>query len=322
MGAAGIAGVSGATGTTTGTSPWRKGSKAYCAQGGDLLYRNPIWSDARGVYLITSTGSASSRIDFNDGSGWIHLTTLQKSPANPALTGFSNGSLVAYGSSACAITFVDQNATRCSAASSQITSVSIVDSQLAYAVYKDRALRFDGTFWTQWGEPLNGHGATAAWGVWASKDAVAVVAGEDEIFLQEGMKMQLQTGFPHGDYRAVWGFGPNDIWVANELGQLVHFDGQSWSVVATVPGACPAVRSLWGKDGVVFVSTDHTVLALKNRALQVLADYPCDGQRSVMGLWGNSTDEVFFASQTVDPLDASCSGIRLKWFDGKTVSPL
>jgi len=37
---------------------------------------------------------------------------------------------------------------------------------------------------------------------------------------------------------------------------------------------------------------------------------------------GKLKDEVFFASQTFDPLDASCAGIRLEWFDGKTVSPL
>jgi len=317
---AGAAGVGGAAGMPN-VPLWRKSTQAYCGTPGAALNRNPIWSDARGVYMLTSTGSTQSSIDFNAGTGWKLASQSQKGPSLPSLTGFVGGPLVEYGSSACAITLVDGSSSSCSAASSQVTSVSIVDAKLGYAVYQDRVLRYDGMFWTQWGPPLEAP-STYAWGVWASPETVVVVADEARIFLQQQGELRLQKGVPDGDYRATWGFAANDIWAANTIGQLVHYDGQGWSLAGTIGGECPGIRSLWGSDGVLFFATDHSVGMLKGTQVQSILAYPCDSPISVMGIWGNSKQELFIALQAFDEIESECGGIQLKWFDGSTVKPL
>jgi hypothetical protein len=158
--------------------------------------------------------------------------------------------------------------------------------------------------------------------VWASKETVVVVADAGKIFRQQGTTLRQELNVPDGDYRAVWGFSATDIWAGNQGGQLVHFDGTSWSVGLTLPTDCPGIRSLWGRDGTLFFTTDHSFGMLRGDELRVLADYPCDGSRSVMGLWGNSKEEVFFATQANDQIDDACSGIQLSWFDGATVKRL
>jgi hypothetical protein len=271
---------------------------------------------------LSSIGSSVSSIDFNAGAGWMLINQSLKGPSLPSLTGFVGGPLVEYGSSVCAITFVDGKSNSCSAASSHITSVAIVNAELGYAVYGDRVLRYDGAFWTQWGSKLEGSDSAYAWGVWASDKTVAVVADAGMIFLQQASELRLQTDVPSGDYRAVWGFASNDIWAGNSLGQLVHFDGQSWTVAAKIGGECPGIRSLWGSDGVLFFTTDHAFGMWKDGAAWLLAEHPCDSDLSVMGVWGSSKQEVFFALQAQGQINGTCGGVQLLWFDGTDVRPL
>jgi len=276
------------------------------------------------VFVVTSTNSTDSRIDENGGSGWKRLTDDSRvGPSNPFLTGFPDGPLLEYGNSACAISFVEGTAKHCSGAGSRATAVSIVDSRLAYAVYDDRVLRFDGSFWVQWADVLSGGGdPTYAWGVWASKDTVVVVADAGKIFRQQGPTLQLQAAVPPGDYRAVWGFGATDIWSGNQLGELVHFDGQSWSVAAKLPGECAGIRSLWGHDDTLFFTTDHAFGRWRLGVTEILGDFACDGPQAVMGVWGNSKEEVFFATQANERVNEACSGVLLIWFDGTAVKQL
>ena len=317
-------GVGGAAGMPNDTPLWRSSTEPFCPPPGSVLNRNPIWSDARGVSVVTSSSSTDSRIDSNDGSGWKRLTEDSKSgPSNPSLTGFPYGPLVEYGNSACAISFIEGTVNRCSGAGSRATAVSIVDAQVAYAVYDDRVLSFNGSFWVQWGGVLSGKDdPTYTWGVWASKDTVVVVADAGKIFLQQGMKLQQQAAVPAGDYRAVWGFGATDIWAGNQLGELVHFDGKNWSVAATLPGECAGIRSLWGRDDTLFFTTDHAFGLWRAGVAQILGDFSCAGSSSVMGVWGNSKKEVFFATQVTELIDDACSGVELFWFDGTAVKAL
>ncbi|MEO6598283.1 MAG: hypothetical protein ABIQ16_00315 [Polyangiaceae bacterium] len=318
----GSTGGGGTAGTPNVPPLWRMSTKAYCGAPGATLNRNPIWSDTRGVYLISSTGSTESSIQLNAGAGWQLSKPSQKGPSSPSLTGFVGGQLVEYGSSTCAITFVDGKSSSCSAASSQVTGVSIVDNKLGYAVYRDRVLRYDGALWTQWGPALEGVDRPYAWGVWASNDAVAVVADAGKIYLQRGAGFQLQPGVPDGDYRAIWGFAANDIWAGSSKGDLLHFDGQSWSIAARVDTGCPAIGSLWGSDGVLFFTTARAIGVLKDGNVELLADYPCDGSLSVKGVWGEAKQEAFFATQDDEQIDSTCGGIQLSWFDGTMLRPL
>ncbi|HEY3254255.1 MAG TPA: hypothetical protein VGJ91_09915, partial [Polyangiaceae bacterium] len=198
--ASSAAGTSGAgIGGTAGVPSvplWRMSTQAYCGQG--YLNPNPIWSDARGVYVLSSSWSPSIDIQFNGGTGWTLSDETGLGPALASLTGFVGGPLVAYGTGRCAISFVQGNANACNAMFSQIIDVFTVDAQLAYAVYQDRVLRYDGASWTQLGPPLES--VTTARGVWASAETVVVVAEGGKIYLLQDGQFRLQKGVPAGDY--------------------------------------------------------------------------------------------------------------------------
>jgi membrane AbrB-like protein len=92
---------------------------------------------------------------FNDGTGWVErVRDPQALVFESRITGFRDGPVVSYGDRSCAIRFVDGSEIQCSAASSRIAHVFTLDSGLAYAVYDDRVLYYDGTFWRQLGDPL------------------------------------------------------------------------------------------------------------------------------------------------------------------------
>jgi hypothetical protein len=58
---------------------------------------------------------------------------------------------------------------------------------------------------------------------------------------------------------AVWGSGPNDVYVAGEVGQLRHFDGTQWSDESTGTGA--HLTGVWGSGPTdVYVSTYSNAL--------------------------------------------------------------
>lgn len=305
-------------------TPWRMSSTPFCGTPGVELNEGALWSDSRGVYLLEASAPGRARLEFNAGDGWQTLLASHSSPNLAALTGIWRGPLIEYGSSACAIAFIDGKQMTCSAASSQVSSVFMVDDQLGYAVYGDRLLRYDGTLWTQDGpklEPAN-QGQAIARAVWASTDTVVIAANAGRIYLGTGPQMDLQADVPDGDYAAAWGFAPDDLWVGNDAGQLVHFDGEHWKVGATLPGDCGAIRSLWGSDGVLFYATNHSFGYLEHGRPKALADYGCDSTITVKGMWGNSNREVFFATQDYQMLDAPCARIELSWFDGSALNPL
>jgi hypothetical protein len=96
---------------------------------------------------------------------------------------------------------------------------------------------------------------------------------------------------PAGDYLPAWGFGPNDVWLGNGAGQLVHYDGATWKAITASPSGS-AIGRLWGAAGQVYFNTNIEFGRWNGQSVDVLIG-PQSGAASnprvlIRGLWGPS----------------------------------
>ena len=107
-----------------------------------------------------------------------------------------------------------------------------------------------------------------AYDVWGTADGDLYAVGSDDV----GEIVPVVAKRGAGEWPVVWqgavdddfkqlirihGSGPNDIWVAGGPNQLVHFDGDSWSIVPLPASSCPSTRDVWAAAGQVFVACDN-----------------------------------------------------------------
>jgi len=337
LGGRGGAATGGGGGAGTSGKPlWRQSQDAFCPKinGSSFL---DIWSDERGAFVLTSDAKTRPAIWSNLGTGW-KITFDWPGDTNilyqGGLKGFANGPLVVYGGFPCGIQFVDGGSAECSGAASFVADLSVVSTGRAYAVNYDRLLQYDGDFWTQLGAALPAVGWTSA--VWADSSTVVVTANETYggglVFrMDSGGDPLLLAGLPSQvEPLAVWGFGASDIWVGGSQGQLVHFDGAGWSEAATIPYNASGPRSvsgtggigkikLWGTAGSLFAIAGNVFGHWDGTQFKVIDSLT--GDAFFAGLWGNSASEIFLAVHDGQN-SAACGPFRLRWFDGKVVSPL
>ena len=310
---------------------WRNSYSRFCENTADS-YANVIqvWSDDRGVFLIVQDYDRSlpPSIRANTGNGWQTTYAWPNGTSmdyEGGLRGFVDGPLIAYGISHCAIQLVDSNGAVCSGAPTGSTSIAVVDASLAYSAYEDRVLRFDGSLWTQLGDPLPSNPAATtrprARGIWADSSIIVVVANEGSVYFVDPSSGQavLQAGLPKSDTAAVWGFGSKDIWIGNDAGALYHYDGTTWSLAPPIVegSGLPNVR-LWGSEGKLFVATATVFAEWDGSRFSVLESLTSHGMYN--DLWGNSPEEVFITVNRGD--DKDCGPFQVRWFDGSVVGPL
>ncbi len=78
-----------------------------------------------------------------------------------------------------------------------------------------------------------------------------------------------ETGFATGSLSAIWGTGPNDLWVGGPRGRLRHWDGSGWQVAAVaLDNVMPvqnAVNAIWGTgpDDIWVVGADLALHKVK-----------------------------------------------------------
>ncbi len=317
----------------SGSHPlWRKSSQPFCSSLGSSVGSLHVWSDARGAFVLASLDgeaklpTVSTNISTNTGSGWNTTYTWSGYDFDRALglKGFVNGPLVAYLGPSCPIGFVDGGVASCSGAQ-PVDDVAVVNSNLAYAVYQDRVLQFDGNFWTQLGGPLPAAGAAPflARSVWADASTIVVVGDAGHVYvIPSGGDPVLQTGLPEVDFFAVWAFAASDIWIGSADGQLYHHDGVTWSLKASIPGNCGSIHKLWGSDGSLFVLTQSLFGRWDGSGITTLSSLACDLTASFYDLWGNSPSEVFVVLEDRTHGIAGCGPAQVQWFNGSVVSPL
>ena len=317
---------------TTKTPLWRNSYDRFCEKSASSWGAyNSVWTDDRGVFLLIRDANAGSdmlpSIRSNTGDGWqISYTWPNESYSNSGLSGlrgFVDGPLVAFGLLPCKIQLVDGNSAICSGAPKDISDVAVLSVSLAYAVYSDRVLRFDGSMWTQLGTTLPSNpSATArpyARGVWGDSSMVVVVANEGSVYLIDSAeKATLQNDLQGPDYTAVWGFASDDIWVGNGNGEIYHYDGGRWSLALVVPTEYGSVTKLWGHGGKLFVLAGRAFAEWDGSSF-ILRD-SLSGNAFYQDIWGTSHDQVFMTVTNYD--DQDCGTFQVRWFDGSVVGPL
>lgn len=313
----------------TGNPPlWRSSYDRFCTKT-EHHYAGlvSVWSDHRGVFLLVhdTYHDLPPTILSNTGGGWQTSYTWPSEvwmyPVSGGLRGIVDGPLIAFGILPCTIQLVDSTGAACSGAPSRAEAVAVVSPTLAYAVSDGEVLRFDGSLWTQLGDPLpnipSAKARPLARAIWADSSNVVVVANEGGVYFVDPASGQatLQDGLPGSPFGSVWGFGSKDIWIGSDAGELYHYDGNGWSL-AWSSGNSPIIR-LWGSEGVLFAASWKTFGEWDGNRFVVL-DSTTEG--SYTDLWGNSPKEVFI---TVDRFhDEDCGPYQLRWFNGSVVGPL
>jgi hypothetical protein len=283
-----------------------------------------VWSDQRGVYVFAAD-TTGGHLHFNGGAGWSETFNGQDDYPPAWLTGFPGGSLIVYGYTLpCGIELVDNGVETCGAATSLVNSVFVANNTLAYAVTHNRLLWYDGNYWKQLGAPLDLSSNARAHAIWASSDTIVVVADESRVFLYRGATTvpEVQADLPSGDYWAAWGFGATDIWTGNYNGQLVHFDGTSWSLAWSASDICGGIQGMWGSQGILYFHTNNAIGVWKDGQARILTSFACSDTVRITSLWGNSPTEVFATIQDRSRDGTTCGQARVVWFNGKEFGTL
>jgi hypothetical protein len=90
--------------------------------------------------------------------------------------------------------------------------------------------------------------------------------------------------------RAIWGSAPDDVWAAGDAGEMLHYDGATWSPVAT-----PTLRALyaiWGsaRDDVWAVGSAGATIHWDGARWSAI---PSEHAFDLEGIWGSASDDVW-----------------------------
>lgn len=303
---------------------------------GGTVTTSATWACAGDTGAACAAGGPT-KVRANSGRGW--QTVLQdevggrSAPATNQLSGFPSGPVVllnyrSYDFSpsvapADSVTFL---ATSTSTRSTFEPPLGASDAAFAVAAFG--VLSAKGYVLIREGEPAAGSSVhryferswsqvdvipSAAQAIWAS-DARVLVAASDGIYesaVSRGTFLP-RVDAPSADYTSVWALTEDDVWAGTSHGELVHFDGQRWTVFES--GTQGAITRLWGGDSEVFYMSDALLGRFKDGAAETLIS-TWAGAR-LWDVWGRSAREVFVTLTDAALANYRCGAKRMLWFDG------
>lgn len=317
-----------------GDAGWEESDEPLCEPHQGSTQAFSVWADERGVAAFFATDcnglagpvdcldAEGSALQLNDGSGWRWL--YAGGTMVPNLSGLPGGPLVLTGAlqGKSGIFFFEDGEPELSLEleDSSDTRVFGVNAELAYAISGQDVLEYRAGKWTTL-ETLD----TRPMALWGDEE-VLVVVGLDQTFFRRSTatgRLEPLPGALAGDYTSVWGFGADDLWAGNGVGQLVHYDGKSWEAVPTgsrdTTGS--GITSLWGDDGVVFFTTFTEFGRADGDQVELLYQRDADAAASdpyftPHSLWGRSKNEVFLSISDDRFEQYKCGSAFITWFDG------
>jgi hypothetical protein len=124
---------------------------------------------------------------------------------------------------------------------------------------------------------------------------------------------------PSARYTAAWGLADNDVWFGNSAGQLVHYDGTGFTVLAVSAPERRGIVGLWGQGDRLYFRTQTEFGRVVGGRAEVLLTAPRDENATVAGMWGTSPNDVFLAiTGALDSSMTPCRHNSMFWFDGQT----
>jgi hypothetical protein len=157
--------------------------------------------------------------------------------------------------------------------------------------------------------------------VWAS-DVMDVWAVGERLFHDDGSGWSVVDG-PSGE--AIWGSGPDDIWVGGSSG-IFRWRGESWLTVEGAPGN--SIRDIWGRnESDVWVASDRGVHRYDGSSFTPVRDAAsggCDIKRIMGGsggdLWAVGSTSGTVAIETASPPEPLVGCVE-HW-DGRAWEPV
>lgn len=342
-------------GAPLGTTGWRDSTVPFCSKPvGGAAAR--VWSRPGMVYALVTTScndfadpvctdipnSAGVQILYeNDGSGWkVTNQTNVGIGASGLLVGYPGGGLVVSGDSAdiaslvpdpCDVTVVGPTGTpacissaprfSATAGGSTATDLLLLGRQYAADPTTTKLLQYDGKAWStlvSWAKETDHPAAVATAG------SAVLVAGSPQIVwagdISSGSLAPVPD-VPAGDYTSGWIYGLDDIVVGNAIGQILHYDGATWTTVDT---GLDLIVGMWGAlDHTLFAHSRTRLIRLQGtKVTPVWSMTGAAGQSAeIIDMWGNSSSEVFFTVKDFAFAKYACGTTFLLWFDGTAVHP-
>ncbi|MEZ4654132.1 MAG: fibronectin type III domain-containing protein, partial [Candidatus Eisenbacteria bacterium] len=157
------------------------------------------------------------------------------------------------------------------------------------------AVHFNGTRWGSPGQiPLPFVHLTSVWG--SAPDDVFVAGSNGGIARFDGTHWTSMSQGSVPDLRAIWGFGPSDIYAVGQCcsdgrGVVLHYDGTTWST--SFDGSAQDFFGVWGSapDDVYVVGRSGAAFHFDGQSWSRLT-LDAGGQ-ILKGVWGRSRDDVY-----------------------------
>jgi hypothetical protein len=286
------------------------------------------YDDRRACSFPLDQLTSTRRVYRNDGSGW---STIYRDEGGPsAITGFSDGRVVVVGGADCRVTVLTPGGDDdCLLSGSDFSPYAAAVSSgqrlfvLGHSVADPTSTSLrehDGTSWSTlrtWS--LSG---TEVLNRVVASPLTVLVTGTDHLVttasVSDGTFTRL-AGVPSGAAYSGWIYSTSEVFLGTEAGLLARYDGSNWTVHDT--GFGDYLRGLWGApDGTVFAISQFSFGKSVAGTFDEIVDQPFDDppEQYFMDLWGNDSNEVFFAVNADRLSNYACGSTVVMWFDGES----
>ena len=304
-----------------------------------------VWADSRGVFVFGTTecvyideflagcpndgqGHQSPVLELNDGAGWRQLWQGPSFMPYVEFTGIPNGPLLLTGPD-CGLSRLDPSSgtescwLQLMGESWNSQPTFVVNPAVTYQVdsgsgidkSSGRFLDYRAGTWTV-EVPSLPEAINAIWGT----ENLAYLGGDYQLYTWQSSTPSALVPMPNAPsahYTAAWGLADTDVWFGNSAGQLVHYDGTSFTVLQVSAPERRGIQGLWGQGDRLYFHTQTEFGRVVNGTAETLLTAPLDDNGAVAGMWGISSTDVFIAlGGVLDPNMTPCRHNSMFWFDG------
>lgn len=134
-------------------------------------------------------------------------------------------------------------------------------------------------------EPLNTGATETVRGIWGSTPANIFIAGDSGIYNGSGSTWQHML--PGENLRSIWGFSASDIYAVGEGGMIRHYDGTSWTAMAS--GTTTRLNYVWGPHPErVYAVGDNGLILLYEADKAVWRQMASPTEETLWSIWGDA----------------------------------
>jgi hypothetical protein len=313
-----------------GTAGWRNSTQALCNEDTGVIQGNQVWADDAGVYTwiyidndpLTAGHLANrpsgSALHFNAGDGWSELFWAPATAAGLGDLVSTSSNMILLDRFFCGIAQWDGTNVSCSLA--RVPNELFAMGESAYAIVGLELLTWSGMDWVL-DRTLPDLGENAVPQALWTDGSRTLVAGRYQYVVEvvDDTVRDFSLDVPAGHYQAAWVSGAGKIWLGDEAGRLVTYDGAEWSTVETgIDTNCnQGIVELWGHGEVVYFLARTAFGRWTGTEVELLAAIECGGsdRAAFTDMWGFASD-VYLTVLDAAFVDYECGDAFVVNYDG------